>query len=189
MKTTLIITAHPSSSGFTHRVATAYADGITAAGGTAEIVNLYESSLTPPPLRFEDKKDWPHTPDLVKMRAKISTADELVVVFPVWWGDCPGVMKNWFDTTFASGFAFRYGSRGPEGLLRGKTAKIFATADGPGWLYSTPISPLRINWQRLRFPFCGVKVTTFRVWGSMRKKSDADRKKILAAVRSLAMKK
>lgn len=188
MKTTLIITAHPSTAGFTHCIAKTYADGVKESGGTAEIIDLYQSKLTPPVLKFEDKKMWPNSPELKKMQEKISAANELVLVFPVWWGDCPGVMKNWFDVTFCAGFGFKYGPRGPIGLLRGKTAKIIATSDGPGWLYGNPLSPLRINWTRLRMPFCGIKAS-LHVLGEMRKKSDIQRKKILKKTHSLATKK
>jgi NAD(P)H dehydrogenase (quinone) len=42
------------------------------------------------------------------MQEKILWADEIVLVFPIWWGDMPAIMKNWMDCNFMSGFAFKY---------------------------------------------------------------------------------
>jgi NAD(P)H dehydrogenase (quinone) len=42
------------------------------------------------------------------MQQKITWADELIFVFPIWWGSMPAVMKNWIDVNFLGGFAFRY---------------------------------------------------------------------------------
>lgn len=55
-------------------------------------------------------------------------ADELVFVFPIWWGDAPAILKNFIDCNFHSGFAFRYENGRPIGLLKGKSARIIATS-------------------------------------------------------------
>jgi putative NADPH-quinone reductase len=37
-----------------------------------------------------------------KIQSKISIADELVFIFPVWCGAAPAAMKNFIDANFTS---------------------------------------------------------------------------------------
>ena len=41
----LIITAHPSSKGFTHKIAESFKTGAEASGKTVEILDLYKTDL------------------------------------------------------------------------------------------------------------------------------------------------
>jgi putative NADPH-quinone reductase len=41
----LIITAHPSSQGFTHKIANTYSQAATEKGHTVEIIDLYKSPM------------------------------------------------------------------------------------------------------------------------------------------------
>ncbi len=74
-----------------------------------------------------------------KHQEQITRADEICFFFPLWWFDCPAILKNWFDVNYTSGFAYKYrsGKAIPEKLLKGKSVRIFVTAGGPSWLYKT----------------------------------------------------
>lgn len=187
MKKTLIITAHPSSQGFVHTISETYASAAKAVGKRTEIINLYTTEEAQPFLTFEDKRKWP-TENLKAMQEKITQSDELVFVFPVWWGDAPAILKNWIDYNFSSGFAFKYGANGVEKLLKGKTARIFATSDAPGFAYGFFLSPMRIIWTYMRLAFCGIKVTDFKVYGKMRKRTEKNREQLLKNVARIAQK-
>jgi NAD(P)H dehydrogenase (quinone) len=78
-------------------------------------------------------------PDILTEQQKISRADVIVFVFPLWWFGLPAILKGWFDRVFLQGFAYgipadtgmrlRYG----DGGLRGKRAFTIITAgDRPG---------------------------------------------------------
>jgi NAD(P)H dehydrogenase (quinone) len=82
-------------------------------------------------LHFEDKHNFDDDKNRKHFQEKITQADELVFIFPVWWGGVPGILKNFFDTNLESGFAFKYGKNGLEKLLVGKTVKVFCTCDAP----------------------------------------------------------
>jgi putative NADPH-quinone reductase len=43
----------------------------------------------------------------------------------------PAIMKNFFDSNFLTGFAFKYENGKSVGLLKGKNARIIATSGGP----------------------------------------------------------
>jgi putative NADPH-quinone reductase len=62
------------------------------------------------------------------IQEKILAANELVFIFPIWWGDAPAILKNFIDCNFHSGFAFRYENGKSVGLLKGKSARIIATS-------------------------------------------------------------
>ena len=42
------------------------------------------------------------------LQEKIILADEVIFVFPIWHVNVPAILKNFFDTVFTSGFAYRY---------------------------------------------------------------------------------
>lgn len=105
----LIITAHPSSQGFTHAIANTYRESCEQKGYTVEMLDLYKTEFQLSFLRYEDKAELKNTfPAQQALQAKITTADELVFVFPIWWIGMPAILKNFFDVVFSSGFAYRY---------------------------------------------------------------------------------
>ncbi|MES2623189.1 MAG: NAD(P)H-dependent oxidoreductase [Patescibacteria group bacterium] len=188
----LIVTAHPSSKGFTHRIAAAFKEGAEAAGKTVEIVDLYKTDLQMGFLSFEERADM-GTPNPVreKHQAKVTAADELVFVHPMWWMAPPAIMKNYLDNVYAGRFAFRYkmGSPIPEGLLKGKRGHVFITSDGPMWIYTLFALPFRIIWNTFVFRFCGVKPTTLKVLDKKLFRTEPEMLKFLDKVKRIAGRK
>lgn len=79
---------------------------------------MYEGENFQDFLRFEDASDLSMNDKKKRMQEKILWADEIVFVFPIWWGNMPAVLKNFFDVNFSSGFAFKYEKKLPKGLLK-----------------------------------------------------------------------
>jgi NAD(P)H dehydrogenase (quinone) len=50
--------------------------------------------------------------DVVAEQARISRADALVLVYPVYWWSMPALLKGWIDRVFSKGWAYEYGSEG-----------------------------------------------------------------------------
>lgn len=174
----LIITAHPSSKGFTHKIAESYIKGLKEKNLSYELLDLYKGERQNF-FYFENVKELP-VDDLRDLyQKKIKEAKEIIFIFPVWWGTCPAIMKNFFDNNFTSGFAYLGSEDGVKGLLEGKTARIFMTCDGPGILYNLPLSPTKITWKYFMLGFCGIKVRSFIVFGRMFKAGEVKRYKWL----------
>ena len=94
---TLIVTAHPATWGFTHKMAEAYKRADEATGNQVEIMNLYDAAYEQPFLKFEDmKQDMGDTPTKMLIHEKIAWCDELVFMFPIWQLGMPAKMKNFF---------------------------------------------------------------------------------------------
>ena len=193
MKKTFIITAHPSTQGFTHKIAENYKLSVEENGWTAEIMNLYEEQNAQPFLKFEDiKKDFPSDTEVInRVHQKITDADELVIVSPIWWGQVPAIMKNFIDTNFSTWFAFKYEKGWKiQWLLKWKTAKVFLTCDAPAFIYKFLPFANRLTgyFGMYVFGFCWMKVSGVHIFDFMRKKNDESKNKILEKVKKIAKK-
>jgi NAD(P)H dehydrogenase (quinone) len=78
------------------------------------------------------------TADVVAEQEKLLWADQLILLFPLWWFGLPAILKGWVDRVYAYGFAYgvgehsdrRWGDRYGEGRLAGKRAMLIVTAGG-----------------------------------------------------------
>jgi NAD(P)H dehydrogenase (quinone) len=160
----LIITAHPSSKGFTHRIAAAYKKGREEKGHTVEILDLYKTDLKQGFFTYEEKADMAK-PDATRdaIQAKIAVADDIVFVHPMWWVGQPAILKNFLDMNLTPRFAYRYINGKPVGLLKGKTGSVFITCDGAWWIYLVIARPYEVIWRLGILRFCGLKRKAFKV--------------------------
>lgn len=156
----LIITAHPSSTGHTHTIAQSYKENREKKGDEVEIIDLYKS-VQLPFYTFENIRDLRPSTEVLFYQEKITAANELVFIHPMWWTNMPGIMKNWLDHCFASHYAFVYKEGKPVGLLTEKTARVFVTCGGPSWIYTLFCNPLKRIWKTYVLNFCGIELTSF----------------------------
>jgi FMN-dependent NADH-azoreductase len=61
---------------------------------------------------------------------EIKQAEILVIGLPMYNFGIPSTLKAYFDQIARAGVTFRYTANGPEGLLAGKKAYVFATRGG-----------------------------------------------------------
>lgn len=62
--------------------------------------------------------------------AELKRADVIVLGLPLYNFGVPSQLKSWIDHVARAGQTFRYTANGPEGLLKGKKAYVFATRGG-----------------------------------------------------------
>lgn len=187
---TLIVTAHPSSKGFTHQIAEAYKKGRESKGHTVEILDLYKTDLKQDFLKFEDIREDLAKPDSVRdqMRAKITEADDIVFCHPLWWVGMPAILKNYIDVNFGARFAYRYVNGRPVGLLKGKTSSVFITCDGSLWMYRIMSMPFKVIWKYPILLLCGFKVRSFEVFDKKLFRTESEQKSFLEKVEKLGAK-
>ncbi len=179
----LIITANPSSKSLTHELAKTYTTLSEAKGNTVEVLDLYTTSLRQDFLKYEDMKDMGKDEVTRTIQAKITEADELVFIFPIWWGDAPAILKNFIDSNFTAGFAFQYVNGKSVGMLTGKSARIIATSGAPSFFYKI-ILHIQLLWNMNRIGFCGMKQKSFTVFGDA-SSPKTDTKKYLEKLKHL----
>lgn len=136
MARSLIVFGHPHRDSFNGALASAYAAGLQRTGADVDWLHLGEMRFDPL-LRPHDTEQLLES-DLLAARAAIEAADHVAWFFPTWWAGPPALVKGFIDRTFLSGWAFRYRERNPlpEGLLRGRSARLVTTMDSPGFWYT-----------------------------------------------------
>ena len=164
MNHAVLLFGHADLTSFNHDLASAYADGFTAAGGMVERFDLAALQFDPI-LRHGYRAEQPLEPDLVRVRAAIERADHLAWVFPTYWASPPTVVRGLVDRLLLPGWAFRFdGHALPTGLLRGRSARVITTMDSPAWWYRLMLrSPIHHSFGRATLRFCGlapVELTT-----------------------------
>jgi len=65
-----------------------------------------------------------------KLIAELQAADAIVLGVPMYNFGVPVQLKNWIDAIARNGVTFRYTEKGPEGLLKGKTAYVALARGG-----------------------------------------------------------
>jgi FMN-dependent NADH-azoreductase len=65
-----------------------------------------------------------------RLIAELERADVIVIGLPMYNFGVPSTLKAYFDHVARAGVTFRYTAEGPEGLLKGKKAYVFATRGG-----------------------------------------------------------
>jgi putative NADPH-quinone reductase len=98
-------------------------------------------------------------PDLKQAQENIMWCNKWVIVFPLWWGAVPALLKGFIDRTLYEGFAYRNHDRDPfwDKLLKGRSAELISTCDAPSWWvwWQYRNSDL-ISMKRATLKFCGV---------------------------------
>ena len=190
MKKTLIIQGHPDSESYCRALANAYKVGAINAG--AEVQEIIVSDLKfNPNLEFGYRKRTELEPDLLTAQEKIKWAEHLVIIYPLWWGGMPALLKGFFDRTFLPGFAFqkRENSVWWDKYLKGKSARIITTMDQPAWyhwlIYGEPAHKAL---KKMILEFCGIKPVKITSIGPIRFSKEEFRKKYLEKVKALGIK-
>ncbi len=169
MKNILIIVAHPRKESFSFAMADKYKEVSQNNGNSVEMIDLYRCEHQQPFFAFEDVNDLKSTDAMRYFQEKISKADELVFVFPYWWGGTPAILKNFIDWNLSKGFAFEYVNSRPKGLLNNKTVKIFTTTGAPSFIYMITGANRRLKytWKEQIIEFCGMKLDSFNIFGGV----------------------
>jgi putative NADPH-quinone reductase len=130
-----IVQGHPDPS--THHLdrllADAYASGATAAGHDVRAIDL--ATLDFPLLRSaDDFERGDPTPAIRACQESLAWADHLVIVYPLWLGDMPALLKAFLEQVFRPTFT-RKASFFGRGVLTGKSARIIVTMGMPAFIY------------------------------------------------------
>lgn len=137
VRSILIVNGHPdpAGKGLCHALADAYAEGARSAGHAVERVDVaaLDIGFLHSQAEFE-KGSAP--PAIAAAQRQIERCNHLVVIFPLWLGDVPAVLKAFFEQTLRPGFAFTYRPSGfPIMHLKGRSARIVVTMGMPAFVY------------------------------------------------------
>jgi len=133
----LVIDAHPDASPdhFVHALAVQYAAAAETSGHLAQVVRL--SELKFPWLRNATEFGARPPGMIGSQQQHFRWADHVVIIYPLWLGSMPALLKAYLEQVMRPGFAFSYGkkNRMPRKLMLGKTARIVVTMGMPSLFY------------------------------------------------------
>jgi putative NADPH-quinone reductase len=156
----VIIDGHPDteSSRFIHALAQRYEQGARSNGhqvakivvGALDFRGLYSN---------EDFKTGKPSPVIRQCQDTIAWADHLVILYPLWLGSMPAMLKSFFEQVLRPGFAFEAakGKGFPRKLLKGKSARIIVTMGMPAFFYRWYFRAHSLkSLERNILAFCGI---------------------------------
>lgn len=96
-----IIVSHPSEASFTLAIAQRYAETVRGHGHEVILRDLYRLSFDP--VLQELELEGNPTPDIVAEWKSLGEVDVFVLVYPIWFGAPPAMLKGYIDRVFGPG--------------------------------------------------------------------------------------
>ncbi|WP_448207231.1 NAD(P)H-dependent oxidoreductase [Azospirillum sp. sgz302134] len=167
-------------------LADAYAEGARDAGHLVTRVDI--ASLDFPLLRSQTDFEHEPLPDSLRpAQQAILAAEHIVMVFPLWLGTMPALVKAFLEQVMRPGVAFDYQNKGgPKLLLAGRSARLVVTMGMPAfiyrwWFFAHGLKGLERNILR----FVGIKPVRETLFGMVGNASAATRQGWLRRMRDL----
>jgi putative NADPH-quinone reductase len=136
-KKILIIDSHPDPARgrLIHALAEQYASAADTAGHLTRVVRLCDLEF--PGLRSAQEFAAPPPAIISSQQEHFRWADHVVILYPLWLGSMPALLKAYLEQVLRPGFAFAYGKGKalPKKLLAGKSARIVVTMGMPSLFY------------------------------------------------------
>lgn len=181
-----IIQGHPDASGphLCHALAEAYRAGAESAGH--EVRHIDVAALTFPLIRSQREfEDGQPPPAIREAQSVIRSSDHLVIVYPLWLGGMPALLKGFLEQVFRYDFAFETTAGGPgRRLLKGRSARVVVTMGMPvvayrWWFGAHSLKSL----ERSILKFVGIAPVRESLFGMVEAASDGKRRRWLDEMR------
>lgn len=154
----VILQGHPDPAAlhFGHALADAYA--IAALGGGHEVRRVEIARLDFPLLRTRAEWEGPLAPELRPAQDAIGWADHIVLLFPLWLGTMPALVKAFLEQILRPAFTSGQASGRAGQRLSGKSARIIVTMGMPAMVYRAFFLSHGVRGlERNILKFCGVR--------------------------------
>ena len=158
----VVVLAHPSTRSFNGLVAQAYCEAVGRCGQESIVRDLYAIGFDP--LLRENERPRQGggqvMPDVKFEHAAIRGSDVFVLVYPIWFGMPPAILKGYVDRVLGSGVTAQAMQAGAgAGLLQGKRlVSITSSGASKAWLNQQgQIEALRAVFERYLAHGLGMK--------------------------------
>ena len=185
-KKVLVVNGHPYDKSYVSALYQTFVSNIDADRFSIKTLELGKMKFDPV-LRYGYSERMPADKDIELSQELLGWADHIVFFYPVWWASMPALLKGWFDRVLTPGFAYNVDGFKTIKHLKGRTAQLFITSDGPAWYERLiPNSPIRLM-SKYILGFCGIKVVKSDILGMMAHPNrESARKKFLDKVAKAA---
>jgi NAD(P)H dehydrogenase (quinone) len=137
-RTHLIVCANPSPDSFDTAIVDAYMTVARDHGHDVVVRDLYAQGFDPVLKRDErpGRADWQPRPDVAVELGYVQAADVIVLVYPIWYGFPPAMLKGYVDRVLGAGYSYRdFHDQKGQPSLAGKSLVSFSTSGLPlSWL-------------------------------------------------------
>ncbi len=168
MTNILILQGHPDpeKSHLCHAIAGEYRTAALQSGHHVQVISIADQDI--PFLR--SKVEW-ESDDLPQVaidgQAAVSAADHIVLIYPLWMGDIPAIVKAWIEQVLRQGFAFQMDQKGWKAALSGKSARVIVTMGMPGFAYRFFFLAHSLrSLDRNILKFCGIRPVRWSIFGN-----------------------
>ncbi len=131
-----IVVGHPQRDTLCEALAGAYKKGAESAGHEVRYFALSNLSFDPI-LREGYRKEQPLEPDLKSAYEALAWSEHWVLVFPLWCGDMPAIMKGFIERVLQPDLIRRQNTENAFNwrIFQNKTARIIMTMGMPVTIY------------------------------------------------------
>jgi NAD(P)H dehydrogenase (quinone) len=132
----MIVVGHPQSNTFCEALGNAYRDGAKSAGHEAGLFALSQMKFDPI-LHNGYRQEQPLEPDLRAAYEALAACVHLVLIFPLWCGDMPALLKGFIERILQPDLIAREGSETAMdwSIFANKTGRIIMTMGMPVSIY------------------------------------------------------
>ncbi len=132
----LVVLAHPSSGSFCAHLFKTACETLAKAGHEVDSLDLYREGFD----NVLSEPEWTHFIDRKKnqvgrehMISRLQRAQILVLIYPVWLLNIPGILKSWYDRVWVNGVAFIETKAGARAGLTRIRHVVFVPTHGAKW--------------------------------------------------------
>ncbi len=189
MRKIVIIQGHPdpSEDRLCRALAKAYEEGARSGGHNVHVID--PARIDFPVLRTQD--DWKGGIDgtpasLRDAQAHCIEADHFMIIYPLWMGTMPALLKAFMEQVFRPGVALSADDTYPGALMKGKSARIVITMGMPALAYRWYFRAHSLkSLQRNILGFAGIKPVKNTLFGMVEKADGARTQKWFDAMTAL----
>lgn len=182
-----IVVGNPLHDSYSEALGEAYRRGAESGGHHAELFMLGRMNFDAI-LREGYRREQPLEPDLAAARAAFVACDHVAVIFPLWCGDMPAILKGFFERILQPDLLAiqRSGGKASWKFFKGKSARVIMTMGMPGWFYRIYYGAHALKLLRRNIlQFVGIAPVRSSVYGMIEAVSNDTRQSWLREVEAL----
>jgi putative NADPH-quinone reductase len=132
----VIVVGHPQTNTFCQALAEAYREGAATGGHQTTLVALSTLAFDPI-LHSGYRAVQPLEPELQAAYEALVACDHLVIIFPLWCGDMPALLKGFIERILQPNLIAREGTANAMNwsIFKNKTARVIMTMGMPVTIY------------------------------------------------------
>jgi putative NADPH-quinone reductase len=186
-KRILLIDGHPDTdrARFVHALAETYIESARANGCETRLITVADIAVS----FLRSAADFavaPTEPAIVSAREDLVWAEHVVLVFPLWLGGAPALLRAFLEQVARGEFVAETSGAGIRQKLKGKSARLIVTMGMPSFIYRLLFHAHGVrNITQGILGFAGISPTAVTLFGGVEAASERTRGRWLALVARL----